>query len=102
MEVKVREQEVQTTVEHVTAAVESARESREPFLHIRFDGIFPPDLYARMLETMPQSGQYRRMSGRAVTDVRTKLDLFPEWIRQLPPESRPVWRVVGEALTAPP
>ena len=101
--VKARElDEVSRAVEHVTAAVERARESRAPFLHIRFEDIFPPDLYARMLETMPQGGQYRRMSGRAVSDVRTKLDLFPEWIRQLPPESRPVWRAVGETLTAPP
>jgi len=45
------------------------------------------------------------MSGRAKggdladgTHTRVKIDLFPEYIRVLPPEKRSVWDVVGRAL----
>src|SRR5262249_61732037 len=32
------------------------------------------------------------------TPTRVKIDLFPEYIRSLPPEKRAVWEVVGRAL----
>jgi hypothetical protein len=58
-----------------------------------------------MLTAMPQSSDYRPMSGRAKgndlvdgTHTRVKIDLFPEYIRGLPPEKRAVWDVVGAAL----
>src|SRR5262249_9180879 len=35
------------------------------------------------------------------TEVRTKLDLFPEWIRALPVGKRAVWDVVGRTLRSP-
>jgi hypothetical protein len=97
-----RSDEVERTIDHMTSAIERARESREPFAHIRFDDLFPAGLYARMLDTMPRREHYRGMSGRATTDVRTKMDLFPEWIRLLPPESRAIWQVVGKALVSAP
>jgi hypothetical protein len=87
--------------EHLCRAIEAATESDEPFAHIRFADAFPADLYAAMLEAMPAKEDYRRMSGRARStdgDVRTKLDLLPEWIRRLPLEKRAVWQVVGRAL----
>jgi hypothetical protein len=91
------------TIEHVVASIRNAAERREPFLHITFNDAFPADIYAEMIAAMPQRGLYRRMSGRAKNaDVRTKIDLFPEWVRQLPDDARPVWRVVGQALTSAP
>ncbi len=32
------------------------------------------------------------------THTRVKIDLFPEYIRHLPPEKRGVWNVIGRAL----
>jgi len=104
-----RREDVARTIEHVVAAIEAAEEGREPFRHLRITGVFPPDIYAAMLEAMPAKDDYRRMSGRAREsrrsgggDVRTKLDLLPEAIRQLRPEKRPVWEIVGEALRSKP
>lgn len=97
--------EVEQTIEHVTRSIEHAKESREPFLHIVFDDVFPSGLYARMLDAMPEPRDYRRMSGRARTNdpgARTKLDLFPEWIGRLPREKRATWELVGEALVSAP
>jgi hypothetical protein len=95
--------------DHVVAAVETAVHNDAPFTHLVLDGVFPGDVYAAMLANMPQAADYRPMHGRAKghdladgTHTRVKIDLFPEYIRHLPPEQRAVWSVVGRALrTAP-
>ena len=58
-----------------------------------------------MLARDAAASDYRPMSGRAKgndmadgTHTRVKIDLFPEYIRGLPPEKRAVWDVVGRAL----
>ena len=58
-----------------------------------------------MLAAMPMAADYRPMSGRSKghdladgTHTRVKIDLFPEYVRGLPPEKRAVWDVVGRAL----
>ena len=67
----------------------------------------PRNIYAAMLAAMPSTSDYRRMSGRRKVDVRedgtptrVKIDLFPEYIRSLPPEKRSIWDLVGRALCA--
>ena len=54
---------------------------------------------------MPEATDYRPMHGRSKghdltdgTHTRVKIDLFPEYIRNLPPEKRALWDVVGRAL----
>jgi hypothetical protein len=49
------------------------------------------------------------MSGRAKgndladgTHTRVKIDLFPEYVRKLPPDKRAVWDIVGHALCSVP
>jgi hypothetical protein len=93
------------TLEHALAAVASAAQAAEPFLHLRLTDFFPADVYAAMREAMPVAQDYRPMSGRTrytrTADgggTRTKIDLFPEYIRHLPAAKRPVWHAVGSAL----
>ena len=76
-----------------------------PFYHLVLDRVFPDDVYAAMLANMPEASDYRPMHGRAKghdladgTHTRVKIDLFPEYIRHLPPEKRAVWDIVGRAL----
>jgi hypothetical protein len=92
-------------VDHLAGAVRRAELVEKPFVHLQLDGIFPADVYAAMLAAMPNSGDYRAMSGRSKsarrddgTPTRVKIDLFPEFIRHLPPEKRDIWRNVGAAL----
>jgi hypothetical protein len=92
-------------IEHVNAAIDAAREDAEPFHHLKLSQVFPQSIYGAMLEHMPAPDDYRPMSGRTkYTRVeggggtRTKIDLFPEFIRHLPRAKRPVWRTVGGAL----
>lgn len=89
----------------VAQSVEGARAVETPFYHLEFDRVFPDDVYAQILALMPNSSDYRPMHGRSKghdlddgTHTRVKIDLFPEYIRNLPSEKRALWEVVGRAL----
>src|SRR5260221_10218070 len=90
----------------VAESVQRAREGSAPFCHLQFDRVFPTDFYAEMLRTMPDDNDYRPMSGKSKIGssrpdgkpTRTKIDLFPEYIRHLPAEKLAVWEAVGRVL----
>jgi hypothetical protein len=93
----------------IAGSVDAARASDGPFHHLVFEQIFPDDIYNAMLTAMPVASDYRPMSGRSKahdapdgTHTRVKIDLFPEYIRHLPPEKRAVWDIVGRALCSRP
>jgi hypothetical protein len=93
----------------VAKSVDSARAVDEPFFHLEFDRVFPDDIYAQILRLKPEASDYRPMHGRSKghdladgTHTRVKIDLFPEYIRNLPPEKRTLWDVVGRALCSEP
>jgi hypothetical protein len=86
-------------------SVESARAVDYPFFHLELDRVFPDDVYAQILTLMPEASDYRPMHGRSKdydladgTHTRVKIDLFPEYIRNLPSRKRALWEVVGGAL----
>jgi hypothetical protein len=100
-----RKQAIDSVSKFVAASVEAAQSDNAPFCHLTFERVFPDNVYADMLTAMPLASDYRPMSGRAKgndmadgTHTRVKIDLFPEYIRGLPPEKRAVWDVVGAAL----
>jgi hypothetical protein len=91
--------------EFVVRAIDAAPAYETPFYHLILDRVFPDDVYAAMLANMPEASDYRPMHGRSKghdlpdgTHTRVKIDLFPEYIRHLPPEKRALWNVVGRAL----
>ena len=95
--------------DEVARAVDAARAVEAPFFHLELDRVFPGDVYARMLALMPEASDYRPMHGRSKghdladgTHTRVKIDLFPEYIRHLPPQKRALWDVVGRALCSEP
>src|SRR5207302_6891045 len=97
---------VKELTEFVAESVQNAREGSVPFFHLQFDRVFPADFYAEMLRTMPDDNDYRPMSGKSKVGssradgkpTRTKIDLFPEYIRHLPAEKFAVWDAVGRVL----
>ena len=100
-----RRRAVDRLSEYVAKSVDAARAVEKPFYHLEFDRVFPDDIYAQILALMPESRDYRPMHGRSKghdlddgTHTRVKIDLFPEYIRNLPPEKRALWDVVGRAL----
>jgi hypothetical protein len=106
---ELRSQDRKRAIARLTAAlvasVEAAREFEQPFYHLILDHVFPDEVYAAMLAAMPEASDYRPMHGRSKghdladgTHTRVKIDLFPEYIRHLPPQKRAVWDIVGHAL----
>src|SRR3984893_17110494 len=97
---------VKELTEFVAQSVREAREGTVPFYHLQFERVFPPDFYAEMLRTMPDDNDYRPMSGKSKMGstrpdgkpTRTKIDLFPEYIRHLSGEKFAIWDVVGRVL----
>jgi hypothetical protein len=94
-------------IDFAVRSIQRAQADESPFYHLRFDRVFPDDFYAEMLDAMPVAdGGYRALSGKAklrnVTTegkpTRTKIDLFPEYTRHLPPKKREVWDVAGRVL----
>jgi hypothetical protein len=93
----------------IATSVDAATSSDAPFTHLVFNRVFPDDIYAFMLANMPEATDYRPMHGRSKghdltdgTHTRVKIDLFPEYIRHLPPQQRAVWDAVGRALCSRP
>jgi hypothetical protein len=100
-----RRNAIESLSRFVAASIDAAQSDTAPFYHLTFDRVFPDNVYADILTAMPVSSDYRPMSGRAKgndmadgTHTRVKIDLFPEYVRGLPPEKRAVWDVVGAAL----
>jgi hypothetical protein len=93
-------------VEAIAQSIDQARAVDEPFFHLEFERVFPREIYQAMLAAMPQSADYRPMSGRSKSQgaapTRVKMDLFPEYVRHLPQEKRGIWNEVGRALCSEP
>src|SRR6267142_4597758 len=93
-------------IQFVVDSVRRAQADDAPFHHLQFDSIFPDDFYAQMVEAMPVTEDYRAMSGKSKMGssrpdgkpTRAKIDLFPEYIRHLPPMKRQIWDAAGRAL----
>src|SRR6478609_11715462 len=93
-------------IQFVVDSVRRAPADDAPFHHLQLDRIFPDDFYAQMLEGMPVTDDYRAMSGKSKMGssradgkpTRTKIDLFPEYIRHLPPMKREIWDAAGRVL----
>src|SRR5437016_6162766 len=93
----------ESLTEFVVDSAKRARVDSRPFYHLEFEQFFPDDFYDAMLEAMPAESDYRAMSGRAKKGssradgkpTRTKIDLFPEYIRHMSPEKRAVWDTIG-------
>jgi len=101
-----KRQAVAKLTEFLVNSIEQARAVEKPFYHLEFDRVFPDDIYASMLREMPVERNYRALPlhGANITDegkvTRSKIDLFPEYVRKLPQQQRDVWDLVGRALCA--
>src|SRR6267142_250906 len=96
---------LQKLINSLVRSVEQSREVRTPFYHLQFDHVFPDDVYAQMMGSMPVSSNYRALPGRDNVNLneqgacmRVKVDLFSEYIRHFPPGKRELWDLVGSAL----
>ena len=101
-----KSESLENLIQFVVDSIQRAHADDAPFHHLQFDRIFPDDFYAQMFEAMPVrrglpgdvwQKQDGHQQGRWKTDPR-KIDLFPEYIRHLPPKKREVWDATGRVL----
>src|SRR4029450_3107369 len=98
-----KSESVANLIQFVVDSVRQAHADDAPVHHLHFDRIFPNDLYAPLVEALPVAEDYRAMSGKSKTGssrpdgkpTRAKIDLFPEYIRHLPPRKRAGWEGTG-------
>ena len=102
-----RRQAVAKLTGFLVDSIEQARVVEKPFYHLQFDRVFPDDVYAAMVREMPVAREYRALPGRNNVNIlddgsatRVKIDLFPEYIRNMPEQKRALWDTVGRALCA--
>src|ERR1051325_6752575 len=100
-----RRAEAAKLASYIVQSIEQAKASEKPFYHLQFERVFPDDIYAAILREMPGANDYRALPGRDNVNIlddgsatRVKIDLFPEYIRNLPPQKRELWDIVGRAL----
>lgn len=97
--------QIRQLISQIVGSIDRAEASEAPFFHLKFRDVFPDAIYAAMLREMPDVTDYRPLVGRHAenllddgTTTRVKIDLFPEYVRNLPARKRDVWRAVGQAL----
>ena len=57
--------ELNRIIDHVAAAIDAAPVGQDPFYHLKLGNIFPPDVYAKMMQEMPvASDPFSRMVSR--------------------------------------
>ena len=78
----------------------------EPFSHFYVENVFPDDIYARMMEQLPEPAHYTPLSAKnyhnaAGQSTRDVLSLDAERLAGLPTEQRELWEAIAGALVAP-
>ena len=90
---------------HLAAMVETTPMDSAPFPHLELCNVFPADLYAEIIDNLPETRFYgelkhsdaRLPNGRS---ARRKLELRPARLRCLPSKLRIFWDAVAGALTS--
>jgi hypothetical protein len=93
-------------LKHLVRRVGETAALAEPFGHTYLTDIFPPDLYRRLLDALPDPDLYDRAAerhhrGGAGGYVRSSFPLSVAGLDRLPPVVAELWRGVAAALTAP-
>jgi hypothetical protein len=88
---------------HLLARVRAAAVWDEPFTHTYLEEVFPPDVYAALLATLPPADRYSTgpREPNARYQSRTFYNLTSDRVRRFPVARRNVWLGVAAALTDP-
>ncbi len=84
---------------HIVGAIESSTLDETPFPHFFAEGLFPNDVYARMIELLPSMEYYEsfgydgaRSAGSRESRMRFRMDNAS--LHRLPAEYREVWSTI--------
>src|SRR5438105_2968143 len=92
---------------HLLRAVQRTPAHDQPFSHLYIENVFPDDVYAEMMEELPDPAHYTPLSPRkhSRADGTSTRDVLPlssaERLAALPQSQQQLWSAVASALTAP-
>jgi hypothetical protein len=90
-------------IDHWRATIPATPLQPEPFDHLYFDAMLPPEVYADLLRSLPDKSVYepinpdRWVNAQGVS-TRDRLPLTEAGISRMPEALRPFWTAVSEAL----
>jgi hypothetical protein len=89
---------------HLLESVTAARAETQPFSHTYFENLFPPDIYERMLQSLPDPAEYLAAAERHYGDargnsVRWMYALSQGALEKLPVAVQSLWRGIAAALS---
>lgn len=89
---------------HMIEVVESAQPAQEPYCHYYIENVFPQDIYARLIDNLPDPGFYKPLNLKAWSrpngeSTRDRLFLSAEGLANTPRRTQALWLPVARALT---
>ena len=91
-----------TVISHLVERIEATPAINEPFAHIYLENVFPADIYARLLKSLPAPEKYDHAADRHYGNgqhVRSMFALSKAALNRLSAEERGLWTAVAAALT---
>ncbi len=93
-------------LDHLLDRIDVTPAIEEPFGHIYLEEVFPRDVYAEILASLPDPSAYaataeRHHKGEAGSYNRSMFPIALQHLHLLPESIRDLWRGVAAALTAP-
>ncbi len=93
-------------LDHILHELRQTPAQDEPFSHFYLENVFPDDIYAEMMDNMPDPSAYKPLSvenyhNRDGVSTRDVMSLDEPHLHDLPPRQRELWHGIAAALAAP-
>jgi hypothetical protein len=93
-------------LDHILHELRQTPAEDEPFSHFYLENVFPDDIYAEMMDNMPDPAAYKPLSvenyhNRDGVSTRDVISLDEAHLADLPPRQRELWQGIAAALAAP-
>jgi len=90
-------------VTHMLKQLEAAEVSDDPFPHFVVRDLFPSDVYAQMMELLPDTSNYQLMDkyNNGAAETRFRMSLEEAHLTTLPAAECTLWRAVRDAIGDP-
>jgi len=90
-------------IAHMLQQLEAAEVSDVPFPHFIVRDLFPNDVYAQMIEQLPDAGNYELMDkyNNGAVETRFRMKMEDAHLEKLPEDQEKLWRAVRDSIGDP-
>lgn len=99
-------EQCQRVIDHMVARVNAVEMSSDPYPHFFVRELFPPDFYAKLIDSLPSPDEYEafaleKYSNTEGASVRKRFSIENDKLDRLPAEQREMWTDVRAAFGSP-